>query len=807
MSVSRRSLLGVGSATAAVCGGILAVLWLAPRSLAAPVDDLSQLAAAWLAAAAAGRTAATARGRLRLGWGLMAAAFFLWGCGQALALGVRLGVHPVAVGASRANLGYSLSGPLLVAGLGAFPIWPRGRSARIRTGCDGLIVGGGLLMISWRTVLAAVVAAPAEVHSGVVAQVLRLLYPVFDVVVGTLAVVMWARARTTGRVTLTLLLGGLALTVVADSALAFGQATASLSSGAPVDVLRVAGFLMVAMAALHGDRHPMVGNGPSQPEWPGSLLPYAPLPLAVALTLGERVTTGGISTASVVIGVTVFLLVVVRQAVAIQDNRALLRRLQAREQELYQRAEQDALTGLANRAAFLNRVGGELSEPDCESGRAAVVFIDLDDFKQINDTLGHAAGDAAIVAVGRRLRRCLRDHDLVARLGGDEFAVFLTRFQEVGQLATIAQRLIDSLSEPLELSGHITSVAGTIGIALAEPGDGAGELLRRADIAMYAAKARGKGLYGIFEPSVHLAMSEPLSRRAEVAQAVAEHQLRVHYQPIVSPADGTLVGVEALLRWVHPDKGLLVPGTFLNDLEQAGLLVEVGSWVLQRACAEVAALRHHTGRDIFVSVNVSSRQAHDDGFVPTVTGALADAGLDPTALVVELTEEASVGASELVAHRLRAVRDLGVRVALDHFGTGYSALAHLRRLPVDIIKIDRSFIDDLGDDGDAAAVMRAMLALGRGLRLMTVAEGVETQAQHLCLLELGCIWAQGYHYARPGPLERVVVQALDAPRAGDRGGADAGGATTGVGSPGERRPRASDTGGAAAAPGGAARAR
>jgi diguanylate cyclase (GGDEF)-like protein len=455
-------------------------------------------------------------------------------------------------------------------------------------------------------------------------------------------------------------------------------------------------------------------------------------------------------------GVVIFGVMLVRQRVAAGENLGLVRLLAANDVELRHRAEHDPLTDLNNRGSFIRFVDEWLSNPATDR-TCAVMFVDLDDFKHINDSLGHAMGDQAIVAVGERLRACMRDHDLVARLGGDEFAVFLTRLPNVAQLVTIAERLIETLNEPFQSSDMRASVCGTIGIAIAEPGDDAGELLRRADIAMYAAKARGKGLFGIFEPSMHVAMYAPLERRADLERAVDEDEFVLHFQAVVDVPTGAVVGVEALIRWQHPRLGLLGPLEFIDDLEKAGLMIRVGAWVLNEACREAMRLRRATPEDVFMSVNVSSSQIQDSGFLAVVAGALAATGLPPAALVVELTESGSIGESEMVGLRLRQLRDMGVRVAIDDFGSGYSSFTYLRRLRVDILKIDKTFVDGLLAGGPGAALVEGMIGLGNSLGLLTIGEGVEEPEQHAALVRLGCSMAQGYLHARPAPMDQILI--------------------------------------------------
>ncbi len=750
--MSNRWWLVVAATSAICCAVLVGIMLLAPVAVTLPVDDMAEMVAPFLAAAACVVGARRHTGRARVGWYLVGASAATWGAGQAWWSWLELVVHQDNPFPSLADLGYLGSLPLLFAGLFTMPVWPSGSVAKVRAITDGLLIAGGLLLISWYTVLSALVASPADTA---LAQGISLAYPIGDVIVVTVLAIMWSRALTEARGTILLLIGGLGSLAVADSTFAYLQAQATFGSGNVVDIGWVAGYLMVGLAALFSLSRQMGTKRSRPPRWRAALLPYAPLPVAIGFAIDERLTDGYINLFTLSMAVGLFLLVLLRQGLSVRENVILLRRLASNEVELHHRAEHDPLTDLNNRTSFIRFVDEYLSRiPDRLS---AVMFVDLDDFKHINDSLGHAMGDQAIVAVGQRLKSCMRDHDLVARLGGDEFAVFLTRLRDVGQMVTIAERIIETLNEPFLSSDMRASVCGTIGIAIADRGDDAGELLRRADIAMYAAKARGKGLFGIFEPSMHVAMYAPLERRADLERACDADEFILHFQPVVDVITREMVSVEALIRWEHPRLGMLSPVEFIDGLEQAGLMVRVGAWVLREACRQTVRLRRETGSDIAVSVNVSSSQILDAGFVSVVSDALAVSGLPAKALIVELTESGSIGESEVVGLRLRQLRAMGVRVAIDDFGSGYSSFTYLRRLRVDILKIDKTFVDGLLTGGPGAALVEGMIGLGTSLGLLTVGEGVEVEEQHAALVRLGCSMAQGYLHARPMPMEQLVV--------------------------------------------------
>ena len=429
------------------------------------------------------------------------------------------------------------------------------------------------------------------------------------------------------------------------------------------------------------------------------------------------------------------------------------------ENELAHQAFHDVLTGLANRALFRDRVEHALARASRAgtTGSVGVLFLDLDDFKTINDSLGHAAGDHVLVEVGQRILSCLRPGDTAARLGGDEFAVLLEDVSP--QEATIvADRMRGVLAERLVVQRKELSLRASVGIALARPHDGAEDLLRNADVAMYAAKGHGKSRYEIFDPSMHSAAMERLELEADLDRAAERDELFLHYQPIVSLVDGRIAGLEALARWRHPRRGLLSPAAFIPLAEDSGLIVAVGKWVLRTACIQAAEWRRRfpVHDSLSISVNLSVKQLRDPGLVDDVAAALAEARLDPAALVLEITESVLMQDAEEALRRLEEVKALGVRIAIDDFGTGYSSLSYLRRLPVNILKIDRSFVEGLARDAEDSALAKAIVQMARTLALETVAEGIERPEQLLRLKALGCDLGQGFLLSPPASGESIA---------------------------------------------------
>ena len=375
----------------------------------------------------------------------------------------------------------------------------------------------------------------------------------------------------------------------------------------------------------------------------------------------------------------------------------------------------------------------------------------------INESLGHVGGDQLLAAVADRIQACLRTSDTAARLGGDEFAILLEDLRDESEASNVAQRVIDALRPPIRIGGTAAVIATSIGIAASPPGqDDATALLRNADFAMYQAKHGGKGRYEIFRPSLREAVIERAALEALMRGAENRDELRIHYQPIVDLADGSIVGIEALVRWNAPGRGLLMPADFIGLAEESGLIVEIGRWVLEHACRDTQAWRQAFDLDaLSVSVNLSARQFQHPDLIAEVGAALAASGLEPSRLVLEITESVLMQTTTTTIGKLADLRRIGVRLAIDDFGTGYSSLGYLERFPVDILKIDRTFIDGIGERGNRPVLARAIVQLGRALDLLVIAEGVEREEQAVALRRLGCTRGQGYLYSRPLPAAEV----------------------------------------------------
>jgi diguanylate cyclase (GGDEF)-like protein len=418
-------------------------------------------------------------------------------------------------------------------------------------------------------------------------------------------------------------------------------------------------------------------------------------------------------------------------------------------------AERDALTGAANRRMFQETLERTL-EADGHDGReprvTAVLFIDLDDFKIINDSLGHTAGDELLVAVTDRISGLVRQGDLVARLGGDEFAILTDDDDDLRRSRSMAERLVRDLRVPYVIGGHTITVTASIGIATArDAGRDAQEVVRNADVAMYMAKANGKAGFAVFDPGMHAAIRARHELGAELQHAVDLGQLHLVYQPIVSLDSGRISGLEALVRWNHPERGLVAPGEFIEIAEENGAILPIGRWVMREACERAVAWQKAglTPPALFMSVNVSAREIQQPGFVGAVEETLTWAGLEPSRLILEITETALIKATPPTVATLEALRSLGVRVVIDDFGTGYFSFSHLRQFPVDALKVASEFVQVGEGDSRSAALAGAIVALGESLDIATVAEGIETAQHAERMRDLGCTYGQGYYFAKP----------------------------------------------------------
>ncbi|GLY97354.1 bifunctional diguanylate cyclase/phosphodiesterase [Actinoplanes sp. NBRC 103695] len=481
-------------------------------------------------------------------------------------------------------------------------------------------------------------------------------------------------------------------------------------------------------------------------RWP--LLQYAPIASAVLMAGWWHYHDGQVTTELTGLIIVVSAIILLRQFLGARTNDRLMRDLSKQRAILTRQAHYDPLTALGNRKLFINHATDVLS--DADDTITGVILVDLDGFKEINDAYGHAAGDELLVKTAERLNANVRGNDTVSRLGGDEFVVLLPRLSDDTIADTVANRILRDLAAPLEIGDEVLSIRASAGIAFARgSGVAVDAVMRDADVALYQAKADGKGVARRFDPA-QFALAEQRRRdEADLRRAADANEFEVHYQPIVDLAGERTVGVEALVRWRHPSRGLLAPAAFLDLAEEIGLLPRIGGWVLEEACLQAAGWQQALP-GFELNVNLSASQLSRPDLVEEVGGVLERTGLPPHLLVLELTESVALTDLAESARVLSSLKTLGVRIALDDFGTGFSSLSHLGTLPVDVVKIDRSFVAAMqGTSG--ASVAEAVLQIARTFRLSPVAEGVEDAMQAARLRELDCAQAQGYHFAKPMP--------------------------------------------------------
>jgi diguanylate cyclase (GGDEF)-like protein len=438
-------------------------------------------------------------------------------------------------------------------------------------------------------------------------------------------------------------------------------------------------------------------------------------------------------------------------AVALQYDRLeqAVIKLRSLQEQLHHQAFHDPLTDLPNRTLFMERVKDQLAGGH---GTTAVLFIDVDDFKVVNDSLGHSVGDALLVSVAGRLRHCVRPQDVVARLGGDEFAVMLPDVQDPqAELETVAGRVLRAFEAPVNAGAELVPVHLSVGITHSERSDDAGALIRQADLAMYQAKAKGKGRFEFYDPTMAAAMLRRHDLKEELAKAIEREEILVEYQPIASLETGRITAAEALVRWRHPVRGLVPPSEFIPLAEETGLIHEIGRYVLMHACRQSRRWRPDAGGPLRLHVNLSAAQLRDPELIPMVRTVLAESGIPPDRLALKITETELLDDAEKSAARFQELRALGVRISLDDFGTGYSSLSYLHSLPLDSLKIAKPFVDGLAGEGREASFIGVIVDLARKLELDVIAEGIETPAQLNALRELGVELGQGYLVGRPAP--------------------------------------------------------
>ncbi len=581
-------------------------------------------------------------------------------------------------------------------------------------------------------------------------RLISLAYPVMDVALVAVA------ARLMGAVHLrhpsyALMSIGLLSLLVADTIYGVLNSAGNFQTGGFADAFWLGFYVLIGAAALH----PAVGRPLQVRNIAASHLSRSRLGMLCLVVLGvptidlmwgepfDKILTASTS-------MLMFLLVLLRLM-------GLMGLVQRNEQQARHDSLHDSLTGLANRVLFSESVARSVEQDG--PGVVSVLFVDLDDFKTVNDSLGHQAGDDLLIAVADRLRSCVRDRDLVARLSGDEFAVLLESAVDRQDAIAVAQRMQDSLAIPIAVGGREVLISASVGIAV-EPRadiDRPDVLLQAADVAMYRAKSKGKGRFEFFEHEMYQEAIDRLDLKSDLQVALERGQFELYYQPIVNISDERITSVEALIRWHHPERGLVTPDSFIPLAEQTGLIVPIGRWVLREACMQVTRWQqaHPELAPKSISVNLSVRQMHDARLIDDVFDALSESGLDPRCLTLEITESMLVDDTDRAARVLDQLKAMQVKIAIDDFGTGYSSLSYLRRFPVDMIKIDRSFVSEMEGSATSEALVRTVIDLAHVLQLTTVAEGIEERSQATTLSSLNCTLGQGYLFSRPLPAAQL----------------------------------------------------
>jgi diguanylate cyclase (GGDEF)-like protein len=736
-AASRRPTRWVAAAIA-IAPGIVALA----RVTRSPMSDITMLAST--AVAAGGFLRASRSPELRGSLVLLGFSATAWVAG----VGSWLMVESWSPSGSGLNPGSGLlmltGSALVLAGALRLPGAPTTLGGRVRLALDCLLVATSVTFVAWEPFVEPAMAAS---HRSVFSELATLSLPVADIVIlAAIGAVMWRSIG--GRVLLGLLAASAAVRTGADVRFAYYALGGFTSrSDTLIDVGWAVSYGLLALAAVASGGRDLPGR--RQARRTGGrhlqLLMYLPVGAALVTAAGIGIVERRMHGAQLTVLLLIAGLLVARQWIMLSENRQLLQRVAFQ-------GEHDDLTGLLNRTGLLRR----LSKVVADGRPVRVHLIDIDRFKDVNETLGHPVGDSLLIAIGNRLETSEQGLE-VARLGGDEFAVIDDRHDGTG----VAERLLAAIGEPYTAAGRAIHLDASLGVAghdavvrgcePADPDRIAVDLLRDADSAMHAAKTAGGGMR-VFEDELRREMLDRVALGHEFRDALLRDELTLAYQPIVDMATGGVSHVEALARWNHPTRGFVPPGVFIPLAESSGMMPLLGRWILHTACAQAAEWLRE-GFDIGVAVNVSAQQLSEAGIMRDVSEALRSTGLKPRQLILELTESVFVDDSEAGWQPLEALRAMGVRIAIDDFGTGYSALAYLRRLPVDVLKLDRRFITDL--DSADIAVVAAILAMAHALGLHTVAEGIETAEQLAHLRRLRCEFGQGYHLARPMAAEDV----------------------------------------------------
>ena len=746
-----RGTLAVGVMAALV---LVAVLLFTPlRGSAAwtlRVDDVGQLVFAAIASLSCLGAAIRQRGRGRLAWLAMAVATGGWSAGEAIWSYYEVISHRDTPFPSFADAGFLT---LPVAALVGLLVMPHGRHQvrRLRTLLDGLVTTSAILVISWSTTLGVIAREGGQDWFSLTVSV---AYPIGDVVVLSMVVMLLARDGALRRplVLVGLGLGGMA---VADSGFTYLTSIGKYHTGDVIDLGWFAAFALIALAGLSVPRESTSAT-PAEARPVASYLPFIP-PALAAITVEIQSLRHGYDRVGLSLVTLSVVLVVLRQSLTVKDNRDLIRKVAAGQAELHRQAFHDALTGLANRALFADRLDHALELHRRDMRGLAVVFCDLDDFKLVNDGMGHAVGDELLIRVAERFRGTLRPGDTLARLGGDEFAILL---EDGGEPVSVADRLRECLDVPFVVGRRQVLTHASIGIATIDPGQPtptSAELMANADIAMYRAKANGKNDLCLYRPGMnHQGHDDPELSAALVA-AVGAGDIQVAYQPIIALATGRIHGFEALARWHHDGRDV-PPSLFIPLADRAGLLTQLTDQVLEASCAQLQLWCSELSLpQLHVGVNVAPELLSDESFPRRVRDVIDRYGLNHGQLILEVTEAGFIDDPATVRINCERLHAAGAALSLDDFGTGYSSLAHLRTIPLRSIKIDKSFVQLDGTDTGAMPLLSAIAGLAHQLGLQVVAEGIETEEQRKTVLDLKCEYGQGFLFCRPQSVDLATA--------------------------------------------------
>ncbi|MDP9796510.1 diguanylate cyclase (GGDEF)-like protein [Catenuloplanes nepalensis] len=727
-------------ATAALVHGML-LLW--PSAWATTISQAALCAALGYAAVTYLRAAATRRyGRFWM-WAIAGFGLLLWFVSNLVMLGNEVTGRELVPG-SLVALPTLITFACALIALLMLPTAPEGWAGKLRMTLDGVQISTALLMPGW------ILAVEPALRPGGHFQWISISYTIGSLAVLAVALLLFSGAQ--GQPALGMLSGAMALAALYNLAATYLTINTSLPTDRHLDGL----MLLVILLVTGTTRLPLgAGSGSAWTPRPlvgGWLMPYFPAVAGLVISAAHVVGTGHLDL--VVFGLAGLMVVAIlaRQGLSLWLTARLTVELTEQRHRLAHQAAHDPLTGLANRSVFAERLAAALTPG--APGAPALLMVDLDGFKAVNDTLGHGAGDALLVEVSARLTKLTRAGDTVARLGGDEFAVLLAD-ADATAAAGLAERLLEELARPVRVDNGDAAVGASIGITLGEAGylDDPGRMLRDADLALYAAKSDGKGRHRFADEELITESLNRLELDGELRNALVRGELRIHYQPVVDLDSGRVTGAEALLRWQHPQRGLLPPAMFLPAAEANGLLPEIDRWVLHQAARQACEWQGESGFSI--SVNVTAGHVLSGRLVHDVREALFASGLPATQLVLELTETSLLHDLAAAAVTLTELAEMEVRVALDDFGTGYASLSYLQNLPIHAIKIDRSFVQRLGDDSTSSAVTQALVNLAETLGISQIAEGVETPEQLHRLRGLQCAFGQGFFFSSPIPPEEL----------------------------------------------------